>query len=60
MTAPGRDLCPAHGKPWVPGEHWGRRHCTFYVPELGVSEDYGCPQDPEEELLWRIFGERPL
>ena len=40
-------LCPAHGKPWVEGEHFGRRRCTFYIPEFGASEDYGCPQDDD-------------
>ena len=53
------NLCPAHGEPWVEGTHLGRRRCAFYVPGFGVSEDYGCPQDDAEELLWRIFGESP-
>lgn len=37
-------LCPAHRRAWVAGDHRGRSRCEFYVPELGVSEDYGCPQ----------------
>lgn len=38
-------LCPKHGEPFiVPDCPDGFRRCTFYVPELGVSEDYGCPQ----------------
>lgn len=42
---PPTELCPKHGKPWVSGEApGGYRRCTFYIPELGVSEDYGCPQ----------------
>jgi len=38
------EVCPKHNMPWVDGTHEGRRRCQFYVPELGVSEDYGCPQ----------------
>jgi hypothetical protein len=41
----GSEVCPVHGEPWVtPDAPDGSRRCTFYVPELGASEDYGCPQ----------------
>lgn len=43
------EKCPVHGEPMMTGRFQGRRRCTFYVPELGVSEDYGCDPNPEEE-----------
>lgn len=54
-------LCPAHHSAWVAGDHRGRRRCEFYVPELGVSEDYGCPQpaiDAEHLAHQREWSER--
>lgn len=44
-AGPYDEKCPVHYEPWLIGSHQGRRRCTFYVPELGASEDYGCPQD---------------
>lgn len=47
---PKATLCPKHGEPFiVPDCPDGFRRCTFYIPELGVSEDYGCPQPITEE-----------
>ena len=39
------ETCPVHGESFVtPDAPDGFRRCTFYVPELGANEDYGCPQ----------------
>lgn len=43
-SMPMDEKCPVHGEPMIVGRFQGRRRCTFYVPELGVSEDYGCDQ----------------
>lgn len=38
---PAQDQCAAHNRPMLVGE-WEGLWCGFYVPELGVCEDYGC------------------
>lgn len=50
------EICPVHGEPFIaPDCPDGFRRCTFYIPELGASEDYGCPQprDGGEDVTTR-------